>query len=125
MRILLDSHALLWWAGDPERLAPSARAAIEDPENEIHVSAASLWEIGLKAAKGKLRLPVDFEEILGRNGINSLALTARHAMESVGLPPIHGDPFDRVLVAQCRVEDMILASRDAILASYGIRILPV
>ena len=125
MRILLDSHALLWWVGDPGKLLPSARLAISDPANTVFASAASVWELGLKVSKGKLRLPDDFGEQLGRNGIEDLAFTILHASESIRLPAIHGDPFDRALVAQCRMESLTLATRDAILAEYGIPILPV
>ena len=125
MRILLDSHALLWWVGDPGKLLPSARLAISDPANMVFASAASVWELGLKVSKGKLRLPGDFGEQLERNGIEDLAFTILHASESIRLPPIHGDPFDRALVAQCRVESLTLATRDAILVGYGIPILPV
>ncbi len=125
MRILLDSHALLWWANEPEKLVPTARLAIADPANEIFASAASVWELGLKAAKHKLRLPRDFESFLLGNGIALLPFTVRHAMESTLLPSIHGDPFDRALLAQCRVESMTFATRDRILSQYGVQILTV
>jgi PIN domain nuclease of toxin-antitoxin system len=95
MRILLDSRTLLWWAGYPQRLIPSARNVIAEPANEIYASAVSLWELGLKVSKGKLRLPADFEQALGANRIAPLSLTFRHAAESLRLPSIHGDPFDR------------------------------
>jgi len=94
MRILLDSHTLICWIDDPEKLIASARVAIADPTNEIYVSAVSVWELGLKASKGKLRLPPKFDATLGDNGIVSISFTVRHAAESVLLPAIHGDPFD-------------------------------
>ncbi len=125
MRILLDSHALLWWMDDPSRLQPGARQAIADPSNLVFVSAASVWELGLKVSKGKLRLPLDFHTLLQAQGIEPLAFTAAHAMASTGLPPLHGDPFDRALVAQCRLESLTLATRDTILGDYGIAVLPV
>ena len=125
MRILLDSHTLLWWIDDPGKLAPSARLVIADPSTEVFASAASVWELGLKVSKGKLKLPAGFEEELGLNGIASLSFTIRHAAESIKLPPIHGDPFDRALIAQCRLENLTLATRDSILAQYGIPILEV
>ena len=110
---------------DPGKLASSARLVIADPSTEVFASAASVWELGLKVSKGKLRLPVGFEEELGVNGIASLSFTIRHAAESIKLPAIHGDPFDRALIAQCRLENLTLATRDSILAQYGIPILEV
>lgn len=125
MRILLDSHTLLWWMDDPARLRPAARAAIADPANLVFASAASVWELGLKVSKGKLRLPLEFPTLLQQNGIASLPFTASHALATVLLPAIHGDPFDRALIAQCRLESMTLATRDGMLASYGVAILEV
>jgi PIN domain nuclease of toxin-antitoxin system len=125
MRILLDSHTLLWWMDDPTRLKPAARTAISDPSNLVFASAASIWELGLKVSKGKLRLPLTFHRLLQENGIASLPFAAEHAIASTMLPQMHGDPFDRALVAQCRLESMTLATRDTILGDYGIAILSV
>jgi PIN domain nuclease of toxin-antitoxin system len=125
MRILLDSHTLLWWMDDPEKLKPAARTAIADPSNLVFASAVSIWELGLKVSKGKLRLPLSFHSLLKENGIESLHFTADHALASTILPPIHGDPFDRALVSQCQIESMTLATRDSILGDYGIAILEV
>lgn len=125
MRVLLDSHTLLWWMDDPSKIAPNARVVIADPANEVYASAASIWELGLKVSKGKLRLPPDFHEMLEGQGIRHMAFTASHAMESISLPAIHGDPFDRALVAQCRLESMALATRDAVLGDYGIPVVEV
>jgi PIN domain nuclease of toxin-antitoxin system len=125
MRLLLDSHALLWWMDDPSRLLPAARLAIADPRNLVFASAASVWELGLKIAKGKLRLPAGFHDLLDRNGIGALPFTAQHALASVALPPLHGDPFDRALVAQCQIESLTLATRDRQLGDYGVAILLV
>jgi PIN domain nuclease of toxin-antitoxin system len=124
MRLLLDSHTLLWWMDDPARLELAARQAISDPANLVFASAASVWELGLKSSKGKLRLPPGFHRMLRENGIEPLAFTAEHAVESISLPAIHGDPFDRALVAQCRMESMTLVTRDGMLGRYGIAILP-
>lgn len=120
MRLLLDSHVLIWWMDDPERLKPAARVAIADPSNLVFASAASIWEIGLKVSKGKLRLPLDFYKLLPERGIELVEMKAAHAIESTTLPAIHGDPFDRALVAQCRLESMTLVTRDAVLGDYGI-----
>jgi PIN domain nuclease of toxin-antitoxin system len=123
MRILLDSHVLLWWMDDPSKLSPKARAEISNPANAVFASAVSIWELGLKVSKGKLRLPLGFHETLGEHGIQSLSFIASHAIESIALPDIHGDPFDRALVAQCRLESLTLATRDRVLADYGIPVL--
>lgn len=125
MRLLLDSHTLLWWMDDPSKLKPEARKAISDPSNLVFASAASVWELGLKVSKGKLRLPLGFHSVLREHGIEPLPFTAEHAVESISLPAVHGDPFDRALVAQCRLESMTLATRDAVLGGYGIAILAV
>jgi PIN domain nuclease of toxin-antitoxin system len=125
MRILLDSHALICWMDDPSRLKPVARAAISDPANEVFASSVSIWELGLKAAKAKLRLPQGFENSLWNDGIQPLSFTPAHAVQSIGLPSIHGDPFDRALVAQCIAESLTLATRDHVLGEYGVSLLVV
>lgn len=121
MRLLADSHVLVWWAENPALLSPASRDALADPENEVYLSAASLWELGLKVAKGKLRLPPTFAAVLRADGFSDLPVLARHAERAVSLPPIHGDPFDRMLVAQALEEGLILVSRDAFVASYAVR----
>ncbi len=125
MRILLDSHTLLWWMSDPEKLRSSARAAITDPRNEVLASAVTIWEIGLKRSKGKLRIPENFADFLPENGILTLPFSAAHAQASISLPPIHGDPFDRALVAQCQLESLTFATRDVVMGAYNIAVLEV
>ena len=125
MKILLDSHTLLWWMDDPSKIKPSAAAAIADPSNLVFASAVSIWEIGLKVSKGKLRIPTRFPSLLQQNGIEHLPFTAFHAITSTTLPAIHDDPFDRALVAQCRLESMVLATRDKMLSRYGLAIIEV
>ncbi|MDP4624046.1 MAG: type II toxin-antitoxin system VapC family toxin [Akkermansiaceae bacterium] len=125
MRILLDSHALLWWMGEPSKLSPAARAAIANPENEVFASAVSIWEIGLKRSKGKLVVPENFVDFLPENGIAELPFTSAHAQSSVLLPTIHGDPFDRALIAQCQHESLTFATRDKVMADYNIAVLEV
>jgi PIN domain nuclease of toxin-antitoxin system len=110
---------------DPSKLSPVARAEIANPANAVLASAVSIWELGLKVSKGKLRLPLGFHELLEKHGIQPLPFIASHAIESIALPEIHGDPFDRALVAQCRLENLTLATRDRILADYGIPVLAV
>ena len=125
MRILLDSHTLLWWMGDPNRIRAAARAEISHPRNEVFTSAVSIWEIGLKRAKGKLRIPENFADFLPANGIQILPFTGAHAQASIQLPPHHGDPFDRALIAQCQIESLTFATRDAIAARYQIGLLEI
>lgn len=123
MRILLDSHTLLWWMDDPEQLKPTARREIADSRNEVFVSAVSIWEIGLKQSKGKLRIPENFADLLPGNGIIALSFSASHARASVSLPSIHGDPFDRALIAQCQIESLTFATRDSVMRDYNIAVL--
>jgi PIN domain nuclease of toxin-antitoxin system len=119
LKILLDTHLLLWWLGNSSDLSAQARAHISDPENTIFVSAVSLWEIWLKASLGKLRLPADFEEKMAAETFESLPLTATHARQVALLPWHHRDPFDRMLVAQARAENLILLTADNGVTAYG------
>jgi PIN domain nuclease of toxin-antitoxin system len=119
VKLLLDTHALLWWLGDDPRLDRSAADAIAEAEF-VAVSAASAWEIGMKQAIGKLIGPDDLPAELATNGFTELAVTIAHATAAGALPPHHSDPFDRVLVAQSRLEGLTLVTRDDRLADYGI-----
>lgn len=121
MKLLLDSHLLLWAAGTPERLSAAARALLEDPDSELLFSAASLWEIAIKRALGREDFQVD-ARVLRRglldNGYAELAVTSEHAVAIDTLPPIHRDPFDRLLVAQAQVEGITLLTSDESIARY-------
>ncbi|MCW2636631.1 MAG: PilT protein putative toxin of system [Blastococcus sp.] len=119
MKLLLDTHALLWWLDDDARLAQSAREAIAEAES-VAVSAASAWEISIKQAIGTLRGPDDLAAELAANGFTGLPITVAHARAAGALPPHHADPFDRMLVAQSRLEGLTLVTRDDRLAAYGI-----
>ena len=119
MKILLDTHPILWWLANSPSLSEQARTLISDPENTLFVSAVSLWEIWLKESLGKLRLPSDFEGMLAAESFESLPLTAAQARQVALLPWHHRDPFDRVLVAQAQVEDLILLTADDALTAYG------
>jgi PIN domain nuclease of toxin-antitoxin system len=123
MNLLLDTHVLLWWLSDDERLGRAARSAIESSENTCFVSAATAWEISIKAALGKLDVPADMASTLGQEGFSAMDVSIEHAWEVGRLPPIHRDPFDRMLVAQCRVEGLTLVTHDSTLGSYSIPIL--
>lgn len=121
MRLLLDTHVLLWAAGSPERLSPSARALIEDPENDPHFSAASLWEVAIKSGLGRDDFRVDprvLRRALLEHGYTELPITGAHAVAVDLLPPIHRDPFDRLLVAQAQIEAMTLLTADTTVADY-------
>ena len=123
MRLLLDTHALLWALGDVERLAPSARAAIEDPQNDVHVSAVSGWEIGIKTALGKLRVPPDLADQVRAAGFLVLPVTFEDGLSVGALPRHHDDPFDRMLVAQAVAHQLVLVTADRRLAEYGVECL--
>ncbi len=124
MRLLLDSHILIWWlAGDP-RLGGTRREALENGDAEVHVSAVSVWELALKRAAGKLDLGrLNLVALLDRYGLVELPLAARHAEAAVRLPPIHRDPIDRFLIAQALVEGLTLVSDDATIHRYSVPML--
>jgi PIN domain nuclease of toxin-antitoxin system len=119
LRILLDTHILLWWLEAHPSLSAQARQMISDQENTVFVSAVSLWEIWLKQSLGKLRLPADFAERLAAEPFESLPLLASQTRQVSLLPWCHRDPFDRMLVAQAHVEKLVLLTADECLAAYG------
>lgn len=124
MKLLLDTHAFLWWLEDDPRLSLEARRAITAASSLVHVSAASVWEISIKAALGKLDLPgVDLLDEIPANGFLELAITARHARAAGALPRHHEDPFDRMLIAQAQLEGMTVVTRDGAFASYGVALI--
>ena len=119
MRILPDTHLILWWLADSPTLSAEARTLISGPENTVFVSAVSLWEIWLKESLGKLRLPADFKEKLAAESFENLPLTGSRA-HGVTLPPWHHrDPFDRMLVAQARQENLVLLTAHEQVTAYG------
>ncbi|MGH7858698.1 MAG: type II toxin-antitoxin system VapC family toxin [Candidatus Binatia bacterium] len=123
MRLLLDTHVLLWWLRDDRRLSARFASAIADPSNEVSVSAASVWEASIKAALGKLTIDGDLVDEIGANGFAELAITARHAQLAAALPRHHDDPFDRLLAAQAKLEGLQLATLDPAFADYGVALL--
>lgn len=122
MRLLLDTHVLLW-ALAGRRLSREAKAAIEDPSNAVLVSAATLWELTIKASLGRLTMPDDLAAVLADEDIEVLAITGAHAFAVGKLPALHRDPFDRLLVAQARAEHLVLVTRDEQLARYDVDVL--
>lgn len=121
MKLLLDTHLLLWAAGQPDQLSAAARLLLDDPQNELVFSSASLWEVAIKHGLGRNDFRVD-PRLLRRglldNGYSELPITSEHAVAVDGLPSIHKDPFDRILVAQAMVEGIALITADPLVAQY-------
>ena len=122
--LLLDTHALLWWLDDNPKLSKKARNAIQDSKNLVFISAAVVWEIMIKSAIGKLEIPDDFPEVLNTQSFLQLSITVEHAIEVRNLPHIHQDPFDRILIAQARVERLTFVTKDQNPKKYDVPILP-
>jgi PIN domain nuclease of toxin-antitoxin system len=124
MKLLLDTHAFLWWLDPQNPLSNAARRAIGDPQNEVFVSAVIALEIAVKRAMGKLTFPGDFSSLMAANGFQPLPITIDHALGVESLPPHHRDPFDRLLVAQAQAEGMHLVTRDAHVLKYAVPSIP-
>lgn len=124
MRLLLDTHALLWWLDGDRRLTRRARGAINDEDNVILVSAASAWEITTKSRLGRLpgaeAVAADVVGAVASQGFSSLGITMLHAQRAGRLPGAHRDPFDRLLVAQAQLDDLAIVSNDAAFDAYGV-----
>ena len=124
MKALLDTHAFLWWDLDDARLSDRARAIIADGDNQIVVSAASVWEVAIKAGKGRLDLPLDLDayvdDRLRRYRWVAMPIDPHHAVRAAGLPMIHGDPFDRMLIAQAQLERLPLLTTDPAITRYDV-----
>ncbi len=123
MRLLADSCILVWWLDDPELLSRQAREAIQNPANDVLFSAASVWELGLKIHKGKLRMPSHFPRLLYEDGFTPLSVSVGHAARSLTLSEIHQDPFDRLLIAQALEEGLVLVTRDDRIRRYPLPVL--
>lgn len=122
MNLLLDTHAVIWFLGGRDELRPEARAAIEIAER-VYVSAASIWEMATKVARGRLEVPTDFAHRLLDQGMLPLALEWEHARVAGGLPLHHRDPFDRMLVAQAIVERLTIVTRDDAIGRYPVPVI--
>ncbi len=122
MKLLLDTQCWLWWFAEPERLSDAAVTQIADEANELWLSVASVWEMGIKVAIGKLRLPESLDLYVGSRmrqlNMKPLEITAPHALQAAALPMHHRDPFDRMLVAQAQLERMALVSADEVFRKY-------
>jgi len=123
MNLLLDTHALLWWLDDHSSLSKKARTSISDGMNSVFVSAAVIWEIEIKKALGKLKIPSDFRQVLAQQSFEMLPVTVEHAYAVGDLPTYHRDPFDRMVIAQARVEGFTVVTRDSIFGRYKIPII--
>lgn len=120
MNFLLDTHVLLWWLDDNPALSEQAKTAISDGQNLVFISAVVVWEIRIKEALGKLKVPDNFQETLSKQPFEFLDITIEHAHAISQLPLIHRDPFDRLLIAQAKLENMTLISRDKFIKKYQI-----
>jgi PIN domain nuclease of toxin-antitoxin system len=121
MNLLLDTHAVIWVLAADPRLSARAREAIRDGANEVFVSAASAWEIAIKRALGKLHAPNDLVEALPLYRFRPLDIRLEHALEVEHLPAHHADPFDRMLIAQAKIEGLTVVTRDRRIALYGVK----
>ena len=129
MRLLLDTHVWLWMLVSPDRIADPGLALLADPENELLLSAASSWEISIKYCLGKLPLPSPPDEFIStrlvRDGVTAVPVEHRHALHVARLPPLHRDPFDRLLVAQAQVDSLTIVTADDQILAYEVDALGV
>jgi PIN domain nuclease of toxin-antitoxin system len=123
VRLLLDTNVVLWMLDDPARLSRTAREALEDPANTLLVSAVSILEAAIKVSTGKLVIDYDLPEVLAELGCELLDVTRHHAWRLRTLPRIHGDPFDRLLIAQAIEEKLVLMTSDRLLADYQVPVM--
>ena len=127
MKLLLDTHTFIWWASAPEKLSEKALAACENTENSLILSVASAWGMQIKSHLGKLRLDMPLKELIKsqkkENDLKILPVELKHTYELNTLPSIHKDPFDRLLIAQSNLEDLILVSKDSKFSGYSVNVL--
>jgi len=127
LKVLLDTHTFLWWITDDPRLSSHAREIITNGDNELFVSAATGWEIAIKAQLGRIHLPDKPEffvvEQLHLNGIQSLPIHMSHALHVYNLPKHHSDPFDRIIIAQAQLENLSILTADPKIAKYQVKII--
>jgi PIN domain nuclease of toxin-antitoxin system len=127
MKLLLDTHAFLWWNMDSPQLSPAAKSTIQSNSSEIFLSAASSWEIAIKYFKGKLELPEPPDKYISSRlsyyGFLALPIQISHTLRTFQLPDIHHDPFDRLLIAQCQMEDMAIITGDEYIKQYEVEII--
>ena len=126
MKLLLDTHAFIWWDGEPNRVSPNALAQCQNRANELWLSVASVWEMQIKLQLGKLRLSLPLAKLIESqqqtNGLQVLPITLAHVLAIEQLPDHHKDPFDRLLIAQANVEGAVLISHDPLFAKYPVKV---
>jgi len=120
---LLDTHALLWWLSEPAKLSAKAKAAIADGSHSVYLSRSEEREMSIKKSLGRLDFPGNLDEVLRKDHIEVLPIALSHAMAVSDLPAHHQDPFDRMQIAQARIEDLILITRDAKIPQYDVKVL--
>jgi len=127
MRGLLDTHTFLWWITENSRLSTNIYSILSDGDNELYLSAASGWEIAIKAGLGRLQLPANPEKFIAEqvqiNSIIVLPIQMSHALYVYSLPAHHNDPFDRMLIAQAKLEDLTILTADPLIAKYDVKII--
>jgi PIN domain nuclease of toxin-antitoxin system len=122
LKLLLDTHAALWWLADDPRFSETAASHLTNPSNQVYLSAVVVWEVAIKRSLGKLEAPPDFRTILLGAGALPLSVDLEHAARVEALPPHHRDPFDRLLVAQAGLEGAGVVTHDAAFRAYGVTI---
>ena len=124
MKLLLDTHVLLWWLDDPLRISEEARDQISNPDNEVLVSAASCWEIEIKRSLKRLTAPEEIDDGIGQCGFGDLAISIVHSIKAGALPLHHRDPFDGMLIAQSICESAFMVTHDQMFELYGVPLIP-
>jgi PIN domain nuclease of toxin-antitoxin system len=119
-RYLLDTHILLWWLSDDKKLGKKRTELLAQSSNQIAVSTVSIWEIVIKKSLGKLKVPDNLKEVIYENEFEILSITPDHVLSLQNLPPIHNDPFDRLLITQSIYEDMVIVTADKIIPKYEV-----
>jgi PIN domain nuclease of toxin-antitoxin system len=120
----VDTHVALWWLTDPAELAAEAREVIGNGRNRVLLSAASVWEAAIKVAAGRLEMPEPLLDAAEAAGMEELVISSRHAVRAAGLPPLHRDPFDRMLVGQALEDGLVIVTRDPLIRRYPVAVLP-
>lgn len=117
---LLDTHVLLWWLGEPDRLPREVRDLIADPSHAVYLSASAVWEMAIKKSIGRLDMPGNLVEVLEQENIAVLPIHAAHALATADLPMHHADPFDRMQIAQAKLEGLTILTHDAVIQKYDV-----
>ena len=127
MKLLLDTHVFIWWSSEPEKLSQYVLSLCQDIENNLILSAASVWEMQIKLQLGKLKLQLPLQELIESqqqtNTLQILSVDLEHVLELQNLPPYHYDPFDRLLIAQANAENVYLISKDEVFSKYEVKLL--